>query len=134
MQPRTTYQITVANNAVSGPSPASPPVTMTTGMATMAPSAPTNVVASRAILDPLGATDTLIASCAAADLGDSPIDKYFVTMTPDNGAGSMTQTVSGATLTTYFGVEFTPNWSVTVQAHNAVGWGPASNPVTLGGL
>jgi Fibronectin type III domain len=134
LQPQTTYQITVVNNALSGPSPASLPVTLTTGTASVTPSAPTNVVASWSVLDPAGATDTLVASWAAADPGDSPIDQYLVTFTPDTGGSAVTQTVTGSTLTAYFGVDFAPNWSVTVQAHNAVGWGPASNPVKLGGL
>jgi hypothetical protein len=42
--------------------------------------------------------------------------------------------VSGTALTAYFSIDSIPNWTVTVQAHNAVGWGPASTPVTLGGL
>ena len=133
LQPQTTYQFTVVNNALSGSSPPSAPVTLTTEAATVAPSAPTNVVASWAVADPAGTTDTLIASWAAAVPGDSPIDQYLVTITPYSGS-AVSQTVSGSTLTTYFGVDFTPNWTVTVQAHNAVGWGPASIPVTLGGL
>jgi hypothetical protein len=45
-----------------------------------------------------------------------------------------TQTVSGTTLTASFTVDYIPNWSVIVQAHNALGWGPWSSAVTLGGL
>jgi hypothetical protein len=134
LQPQTTYQITVVNNALSGSSPASLPVTLTTKIATVAPSAPTNVIVSWAVADPAGTTDTLIASWTAAVPGDSPIDQYLVTITPDSGGSAVTQTVSGTTFATYFGVDFTPNWKVTVQAHNAVGWGPASKAVTLGGL
>jgi hypothetical protein len=134
LQPQTTYQITVVNNALSGSSPASTPVTLTTEAATIAPSAPTNVVTSWSNPDPSGATDTLIASWTAAVPGDSPIDQYLVTITPDTGGSAITQNVSGSTLSAYFGVDFTPNWKVTVSAHNAVGWGPASKPVTLGGL
>ncbi len=134
LQPQTTYLITVVNNAVSGPSPDSLPIKLTTKIATVGPSAPTNVVASWAVLNPAGTTDTLIASWSAANPSDSPIDQYLVTITPDNGGSAITQTVTGSTFTVYFGVDFTPNWSVTVQAHNSVGWGPASNPVTLGGL
>ena len=78
--------------------------------------------------------DTLIASWSAADPGDSPIDQYLVTIMPDDGSGVLTQTVSGSTLTAYFSVNFTPNWKVTVQAHNAVGWGTNSILVSLGGL
>ena len=133
LQPQTAYQITVVNNALSGASPASMPVTLTTKIATVAPSAPTNVVASWAVADPSGTTDTLIAAWVAAVPGDSPIDQYLVTITPDSGS-PVTQTVSDSTLTAYFGVDFTPNWKVTVKAHNAVGWGPSSKPVTLGGL
>ena len=131
LQPQTTYQITVVNNALRGSSPASAPITLTTQPATVAPSAPTNVVASWQVADPAGTTDTLIASWTAAVPGNSPIDQYQVTIT---GSGTITQTVTGSTLTAYFSVDFTPNWQVTVKAHNAVGWGPASVPVTLGGL
>jgi hypothetical protein len=134
LQPQTTYQITVVNNALSGSSPSSTPVTLTTEIATIAPSAPTNVVVKWSVTDPQGTTDTLISSWTAAVPGDSPIDQYLVTITPDSGGSALTQTVTGSTLTAYFGVDFTPNWKVTVQAHNAVGWGPASKPVTLGGL
>ena len=133
LQPQTTYQITVVNNALNQSSPPSAPVTLTTEIATIVPSTPTNVVVSWAVADPSGTTDTLIASWPAAVPGDSPIDQYLVTITPDSGS-AVTQTVTGSTLTAYFGVNFTPNWKVTVQAHNAVGWGPASKPVTLGGL
>jgi hypothetical protein len=42
--------------------------------------------------------------------------------------------VSGTTLTANFTVDYIPNWSVTVQAHNAFGWGRASSIFTLGGL
>jgi hypothetical protein len=134
LQPQTTYQITVVNNALSGSSPASVPVTRTTGAASVAPSAPTNLVASWSNSDPSGSTDTLITSWAAADPGDSPIDEYYITIAGSDGGGTFTQTVDGSTLTAYFDVDFTPNWSVIVQAHNAFGWGPASKPVTLGGL
>ena len=134
LQPQTTYQISVVNNALSGSSPVSAPVMLTTETATVAPSASTNVVVSWAVADPQGTTDTLIATWVAAVPGDSPIDQYLVTITPDSGGSAVTQTVSGSTLTAYFGVDFTPNWKVTVQAHNAVGWGPASKPITLGGL
>ena len=66
--------------------------------------------------------------------GDSPIDQYQITITGSDGAGTFTQTVDGTTLTTYFNVDYIPNWEVTVQAHNAAGWGSLSTPVTLGGL
>ncbi len=85
-------------------------------------------------LNPTGAADTLIATWQAADPGNSPIDQYLITITGSDGAGMFTQSVSGTTLTASFTVDFVPNWSVSVQAHNAVGWGLSSSVFTLGGL
>jgi hypothetical protein len=62
------------------------------------------------------------------------VDEYQVTITGSDGGGTFTQTVSGTILTTYFTEDPTPNWSVTVQAHNAAGWGPVSAAYHLGGL
>jgi hypothetical protein len=84
--------------------------------------------------DPTGTTDTLVASWQAADPGNSPIDQYLITINGSDGGGTFTQTVSGTTLTAYFDIDYIPNWTVTVQAHNAAGWGAVSSPVTLGGL
>ena len=134
LQPQTTYQITVVSTTIGGTSPASTPINVTTEAASIAPSAPTNVVASWSNPDPSGATDTLVATWAAAVPGNSPIDQYQITITGSDGAGTYTQPVSGTTLTTYFNVDYIPNWTVTVQAHNAAGWGPSSTPVRLGGL
>jgi hypothetical protein len=134
LQPQTKYNITVVNTTIGGTSPASAPVPLTTAAASIVPSAPTGVKAYWTSLDPVGATDTLVASWNAAVPGDSPIDKYEVTISGSDGGGTFTQTVSGATLTAIFTVDFTPNWTVTVRAHNAAGWGPASTPFTLGGL
>ena len=53
--------------------------------------------------------------------GDSSVDQYAVTVTGSDGAGAFTQTVDGTTLTTSFTVSATPNWSVTVRAHNSIG-------------
>jgi len=134
LQPQTTYQITVVNTTLSGSSPASTPITLATAPATVPPSAPTGVTASWAIPDPTGPTDTLVATWQAADPGNSPIDQYRVTITGSDGIGTSTQTVSGTTLTASFTVDCTPNWSLTVQAHNSFGWGASSSVVTLGGL
>jgi len=134
LQPQTTYQITVVNTTISGSSPASTPISVTTSPATVPPSAPTGIKASWANLDPAGATDTLVATWQAADPGNSPIDQYLVTIMGSDGAGSSTQSVSGTTLTASFTVDYIPNWSVTVQAHNAFGWGPVSSVFRLGGL
>ena len=134
LQPQTTYQITVVTTSISGVSPASAPISVTTSPATVPPGAPTGVAAGWADLNPTGATDTLVATWQAADPGNSPIDQYLVTITGSDGAGTSTQAVSGTTLTASFTVDPTPNWSVTVQAHNAFGWGPSSTVFTLGGL
>lgn len=134
LQPQTTYDITVVNTTIGGSSPASAPVNLRTAAATVAPSAPTGVKAAWASPDPTGATNTILASWSAAVPGDSPVDEYRVTVNGSDGAGSFTHTVSGANLTAQFSVGYTPNWTLTVQAHNAAGWGPWSTPFTLGGL
>jgi len=33
-----------------------------------------------------------------------------------------------------FAVSDIPDWTISVQAHNAVGWGPASIQIVLGGV
>jgi len=134
LQPQTTYRITVVNVTIGGSSPASAPLSVTTVPASVPPSAPTGVAAHWTNPDPAGTTDTLVATWQAAEPGDSPIDQYQIRITGSDGAGAFTQTVSGTTLTASFTVDYAPNWSVTVQAHNAVGWGPTSTVVRLGGL
>jgi Fibronectin type III domain len=134
LQPQTTYQITAQNTTIGGSSPASTPISVTTHVASIAPSAPTKVTASWSNLNPTGTNDTLIATWQAAVPGDSPIDQYQIKITDSDGDGTFTQTVSGTTLTANFTVDWTPNWSVTIQAHNAFGWGPWSSPISLGGL
>jgi hypothetical protein len=134
LEPQTTYQITVVTTCISGSSPASAAINVESSPATIPPSAPTGVTASWSNPDPSGTTDSLIAAWPATVPGNSPIDEYLVKIIGSDGGGSYTNTVSGTTLTTYFNVDFTPNWSVTVQAHNADGWGPVSSAVQLGGL
>ena len=134
LQPQTTYQIVVVSTSLRGTSPASAPISVTTVPASVPPSAPSGVTAHWTNLDPTGTTDTLVASWQAADPGDSPIDQYRITISGSDGGGAFTQTVSGTTLTASFTVDYIPNWSVTVQAHNAFGWGPLSSPFRLGGL
>jgi hypothetical protein len=134
LQPATIYRATVANTTIGGTGPASAPITLTTSAATIPPSAPTGVTASWSNPDPSGATDTLVASWQPAVPGNSPVDQYLVTIVGSDGGGTNTTTVSGTTYTTYFGVDYIPNWSVTVQAHNAAGWGPVSAVTKLGGL
>ena len=132
--PQTTYQIVVVNTTISGSSPASAPISTTTVPASVPPSAPSGVTAYWTNLDPAGTTDMLVASWEAAVPGDSPIDQYRITIIGSDGTGTFTQMVSGTTLTASFTVDYIPNWSVTVQAQNAVGWGPSSSFFGLGGL
>jgi hypothetical protein len=134
LQPSTTYQIIVVTTSISGSSPASAPISVTSSPATIPPSAPTGVTAIWSNQNPTGATDTLVAIWPATVPGNSPIDQYLVTITGSDCAGTFTNTVSGTMLTTYFTVDWVPNWKVTVQAHNAFGWGPLSSAFNLGGL
>jgi hypothetical protein len=134
LQPQTAYQVTVVSTTIGGSSSASAPIAVTTVTASIPPSAPTVLAAHWAVADPTTATDTLVATWHAAVPGDSPIDQYQVTITGSDGSGTFTQTVSGTTLTANFTIDWTPNWSVKVRAHNTVGWGPWSDTVTLGGL
>jgi hypothetical protein len=98
------------------------------------PQAPTGVKVRWTFPDPSGATDTLVATWIAAVPGDSPIDQYEIIINGSDGGGTFTQTVPGTTLTASFTVNYIPNWTVKVRAHNAAGWGPSSTPFTLGGL
>jgi len=132
LQPGTTYLITVANTTVGGSGPASDPVTVMTSAASIAPSAPTGVTARWGAAG--ATTATFIASWNAAVPGNSPVDQYEVTIRGDDGGGTFTQTVSGTMLTASFTVDWTPDWKVTVRAHNAAGWSPPSATFTLGGL
>jgi hypothetical protein len=132
LQPSTTYQLTVVGTTIGGSGLASNPVTVMTGAASIAPSAPTGVKAQWAAQG--ATTATLIATWQAAVAGDSPVDQYQITIQGSDGGGTFTQTVSGTTLTASFTVDWTPDWSVTVWAHNAAGWSPASARFTLGGL
>jgi len=53
---------------------------------------------------------------------------------PAERAAEDAQAVSGTMLSASFTVDYIPNWRVSVRAHNAIGWGPWSSGVTLGGL
>jgi hypothetical protein len=134
LQPQTTYQITVVSTTIGGSSPASIPIGVTTVPATLPPSVPTGVSANWASQNADPGPNTLVATWQAADPGNSPVDQYLVTITDSDTAGTLTQTVSGTTLVAYFNVDSNPSWSVTVQAHNAAGWGSVSAAITLGGL
>ena len=130
LQPLTSYQITVVNTDVGGSSPASTPITVTTQRASVVPSAPTDVTASWTA--PGASNDQLVAGWTAAVPGDSPTAQYQITINSNEG-GTFTQTVDGSTLSASFLVSDIPDWSVTVRAHNAAGWGPWSTAFVLGG-
>jgi hypothetical protein len=134
VQPSTTYLIRVVNVTLGGNSPASSPISVTTNGATIPPGAPTGLTAHWTNLNPTGPTDTFIANWQPADPGDSPVDQYLVLITDTDTGSTMTQTVPGTSLTADFTVDWVPDWSIKVQAHNAAGWGPWSSTFLLGGL
>ena len=131
LQPSTSYQISVVTTDAGGTSAPSSAYLAASHAAATLPSASTSVAAVWSAPGMPG--DTLLATWAAAAPGDSPIDQYTITITGSDGGGTFTQTVSGATLAASFSVSDSPDWTITVQAHNAVGWGPASTPIVLGG-
>jgi hypothetical protein len=132
LEPHTTYHVTVVSTTIGGSSFASAPVTVTTEVASIAPSAPTGVLARWGGQGPT--TAALLVNWNAAVPGDSPIDVYLITISGSDGGGTFTQSVSGTTLAADFTVDSTPDWTVTIKAHNAAGWGAWSAQVTLGGL
>jgi hypothetical protein len=134
VEPQTTYLIRVVNKTAGGSGPASLPISVTSSDATLPPGAPAGLTAHWTNLNPTGPTDTIIATWLAADPGDSPIHQYLIRITDSDTGNSFTQTVSGTTLTASFTVDWTPDWSIQVQAHNSFGWGPWSNTFVLGGL
>jgi hypothetical protein len=132
LQPSTTYQVTVVTTTAGGSSPPSTPYTVTTEAASIAPSAPTGVSA-RWEGNPDTSTSFQVSWNAAVP-GDAPVDQYEITITGSDGGGTFTQDVPGTALTAYFTADPTPNWTITVRAHNAAGWSPWSASFTLGGL
>ena len=131
LQPTTSYQISVVSTDSGGSSAPSSAFPATSQAASTLPSAPTSVAAHWATSGL--PSDPLVVTWAAAAPGDSPIDQYRITISGSDGGGTFTQTVSGTTLTATFSVSDIPDWSITLQAHNAVGWGPASSRIVLGG-
>ena len=86
------------------------------------------------VADPPARPARIVATWNAAVPGDSPVDDYEVTINGSDGSGTFTQTVSGTTLTALFTVDYIPDWTVTVRAHNAAGWGSLAYSFRLGGL
>jgi hypothetical protein len=132
LQPATKYQITVVNTDAGGPSPASSPITVTSHVASVAPSAPTNVAGHWTA--PGATNDQLVATWSTAAAGDSPTDQYEVTITGSDAAGTYTQSVSGSILSASFTVNDISDWWIQVRAHNAAGWGPWSTTAFLSGV
>ena len=135
LQPGTPYQITVINTSIGGPGPASTPINVTSSSVPIPPSAPTWTTNYWSNPDGGDATNnTIISIWQPAVPGDSPVDQYLIVATSGgDSSATYTNTVNGSTLTTYFTVDNTPSWQVTVQAHNSFGWGPTSAVFTLGG-
>jgi hypothetical protein len=134
LQPSTTYQITVVSTTLGGSGPPSALISVMTSPATIPPSAPTNVVATWASPNADPGPNAIDVSWVAADPGNSPIDEYLVIATNTDGGGSITNLVVGTLQSTSIPADSHFNWSVTVQAHNAAGWGLVSAAAHLGGL
>ena len=132
LQPSTSYQISVVTTDAGGSSAPSSAYPASSHAASTLPSAPANVAAQWTAPGLPG--DMLSVTWAAAAPGDSPIDQYKITITGSDGSGTFTLTVSGAMLAASFAVSDIPDWTISVQAHNAVGWGPASIQIVLGGI
>jgi hypothetical protein len=131
LQPSTSYKITVVTTDAGGSSAPSSALVVSSHAASIAPSAPTSVAARWTAPGVPG--DMAVVTWAAAIPGDSPIDQYQATISAPDTGETHTQTVSGTTLTAIFSVSDNPDWTIIVRAHNAVGWGPASAPIFLGG-
>ena len=131
LQPSTSYQISVVNNYAGGSSTPSIDYPATTAAATIRPLAPANVVAHWSAPSQPG--DQLVVSWDASDPGNSPVDSYLVVVSGSDRGGLSWQNVPGTTLTASFSVSDTPDWTISVWAHNAAGWSPASTRFTLGG-
>jgi hypothetical protein len=132
LQPDTTYQITVISSDAAGSSGTSSPITVTSHVSSIPPSAPSAAAHWTA---PGLPGDMLDATWTAPTPGDSPVDQYQVSVniSGDSGAvpSSFAQTVSGSTFSAGFGTNDAYDWSVQVRAHNAAGWGPWSTAVIL---
>ena len=131
LQPSTSYQITVVTADAGGSSASSSAYLASSQAASTLPSPPARVAAQWTAPGQPG--DMLSVNWAAAAPGDSPIDQYKITITGSDSGGTFTQTVPGATLAASFAVSDIPDWTISVQAHNSVGWGPASASIVLGG-
>jgi hypothetical protein len=131
LQPSTRYQISIVTQDAGGSSTPARPYPASSRAASMLPSAPTRVTAHWTA--PGLPHDMLVVTWQAAAPGDSPVDHYRTTITGGDGGGTFEQIVSAASLAAIFSVSDIPDWRITVQAHNAVGWGPASTAIVLGG-
>ncbi len=133
LQPTTTYRITVVNADSGGTSSASNPISVSTPASKVPPSGPAGVSANWTAPQQPG--DMLAASWNPAVPGDSPVDEYQIIVSvydPGNPVPApLSQIVSGSTLNAGFVVDDTLDWTTTVRAHNAAGWGPWSQPIVL---
>ena len=132
LEPRTTYQITVASTDPAGLSASSAAVSITTGASSIPPGAPTGVSAYWTAPGP--PNDTMVVNWKAPPPGDSPTDEYRVTITNPDTGNTVTQTVSGSAVSASFAVSDVPDWTIQVQAHDAAGWGHLSTSYLLGGV
>ena len=132
LQPQTTYQIVVSQTDAAGTGQPSDPITVTTPISSVPPSAPQGL-SVRWI-----AAGAFLASWTAAVPGDSPVDQYQVKAAVHDAdppvPAPQSQTLGGSAVNAVFSVDDTFDWSVQVRAHNAAGWGKWSPAVIIGGL
>jgi hypothetical protein len=121
LNPNTSYQVTVVNNDAAGPSPASAPITITTGKSVLKPGAPTSLTA--AWTSSGNSPDPLVIDWAPGVPGDSPVDKYQLVALA-SGSPLVNVTVAAPAVTdTISTLDDGLNWFILIRAHDAAGWG-----------
>jgi hypothetical protein len=130
--PATTYTITVVSSDAAG-SAAAAPVQYTTTASTVPPGAPT---VTRAVWN----TDSeIVVAWSTPSSGDSPISDYEIECVPNTSdPGAPPPVVVDVAPNPYndtgVGLDASYDWTITVRAANAAGFGPWSAPFALGGL
>jgi hypothetical protein len=132
--PLTTYMITVVSTDAAGSSPASSPVSFTTPLSKVPPSAPLEV--RTWWLSPNAPTGSWLVGWAEGSPGDSAIDQYQITATPGEAeaASPLTNIEPASSRESEFTGYSETSWSMRVRAHNAAGWGAWTTPALLGGI
>jgi hypothetical protein len=134
VEPQTTYVVTVVNSDAAGSSPPSSPIEYTTPASSVPPSAPGELRSWW--LNPTEPIGSYLVAWGEASPGDSPVDEYQITATPQESevASALTNYEPASSRETEFTGNSETPWSISVRAHNAAGWGAWSTPTLRGGL